>query len=139
MVILPCTCTAWVKMTHLCALLLALWGVMCYAPLMDNTQLARQSDEPPQDLTEKSTTAAIISGKLLPLALSVYEDVMVNGKTDKARLDAANAVTELQGLRTKGSVQGPSLTVNVPPEYLVKSLKALGGLRLAPREDVIDV
>jgi len=105
---------------------------------MNKEQLPVLADTPPHALEtlSESSTAMIVSGKLLPLALSVYEDIMVNGKTDKVRLEAANAVTELQGLRGKAS--GPSLTVNVPPEYLGKSLRALATLRLS-REDPIDV
>jgi hypothetical protein len=88
--------------------------------------------------SQLATAQEVVLRRLLPLALEVYEDLMVHGKSEKVRLDAANAVADLRGLRGK-SVTSLGLTFNMPPEYLQKALKGLGKLKLAPQNDELDV
>lgn len=101
-------------------------------------------DEQPQLPTEQDDSKSsgppasrITSGELLSMALEVYKDLMLNAKNEKVRLEAANAVTELEGMRGKAT-PNVGFTFNVPPEYLSRSLKALGTLRIS-HEEVIDV
>ncbi len=69
--------------------------------------------------------------RLLPLAVQAYEDLLVNAKSEKVRLEAANAVTELAGARQRGP-SSVGLTFNMPPEYLRKALGAM--VRLGPED-----
>jgi len=106
---------------------------------LDSTQLPAEHDTSTMPGTPIPTRLHdVISGELLPLALEVYRDLMVNGKNEKIRLEAANAVTELEGARGSKGPSNIGFTFNVPPEYLSKSLKALGSLKIT-HEEVIDV
>jgi hypothetical protein len=106
----------------------------------ENPQTGQIEGKTPQSqqASQLDVASEIIARRLLPLALEVYEDLMVHGKSEKVRLDAANAVSELRGLRSK-SVTSLGLTFNMPPEYLSKALKGLSKLKLDPQEEVLDL
>lgn len=102
----------------------------------DQTQLPDEHED--RKDTRATAPLATISGELLPLALEVYKDLMLNGKNEKVKLEAANAVVEIEGLKNR-QVPHLGVTLNVPPEYLMKSLKALGTMKLAPRVEADDI
>lgn len=101
-------------------------------------QLPAEGHERGKLIKSPPDSVATLSGELLPLAIEVYRDLMLNGKNEKVRLDAANAVSELNGLKNKAT-PNVGFTFNLPPEYLKKSMKALAEIKLGPQEGVIDV
>lgn len=79
------------------------------------------AEKDPKDVTKKdfyNLKNAAVRQRLRTIALSTYEELMLNGSAKGAdRKQAADAVMEILGEKRKDQMQQNTFNLSIPPEY----------------------